>query len=199
MSAEERLRDLFAGDLADYEPSPDLFARVERSIDGEVRRRAWRRRRAGWLAAAVVALGSVLGVGAALGPDGLDTRVLEVVTLVAMVGLVVTLAPFIRRFGLAYVHDVFVATPEVGRSYVRLTELTYYFVLLGYSWFAALSVSEGEPSARVVGADELSAVAAGLGGLLLLAGVLHAANLVLLPVVGRLVLLNRRDEPPEED
>lgn len=199
MSAEERLRELFAGELADYQPSPDLFARVERSIDGDVRRRAWRRRWVGWLAAAVVGLGSVLGLGAALGPDGLDTRLLELVTLVTLVGVVVTLAPFIRRFGLDYVHDVFVATPEVGRSYRRLTELTYYFVLLGYSWFAALSVSEGEPSQGVVGADELSAVAVGLGGLLLLAGVLHAVNLVLLPVVSRLVLLNRRYGPFEEE
>ena len=40
MSAEQQLRDLFTGDFADYEPSADLFARVERSIDDDLLRRA---------------------------------------------------------------------------------------------------------------------------------------------------------------
>ena len=199
MSAEQQLRELFSGDFADYEPSADLFARVERSIDDDLRRRAWRRRRGGLLAAAVLVIASVLGLGNALGPGGLDTSVLELVTLVTLIAVVVTLAPFIRRFGMSYALAVFAGTPNVGRSYVRLTEITYYLILLSYTWFVTLGLGDAADLPGIVGPDELMAVAAGLGGLLLLAGILHSVNLILLPIVARLLLLNRRYQPPDEE
>jgi hypothetical protein len=43
-----------------------------------------------------------------------------------------------------------------------------------------------------VSADQLRATTVRLGGILLVVGVLHGLNVLLLPVIGRILTLNRR-------
>src|SRR4051812_35720130 len=82
-----------------FEPNPDLFARVSRSVEADRERRRWRRRMAG---RGALFVGSLTAVGAA----GSDFRqgsvlmpwwLLHLLTTVVLLGIAVVLGPFIKR------------------------------------------------------------------------------------------------------
>ncbi len=166
---------------------PDLFARVERSIGEAAARRRFRWRLGAGLAGVVTALA---GLTVALS-DVRDGRlvmpwwVLELVTGVVLVLLAVALGPFIKRFGRAYAADVFRRNPRTGKSYLVLTDVAYYLIFLAYILLTTRVVPAGnwadEPGAQLQ--HELARV----GGILLLMGVLHTANVVALPLIGNLL------------
>lgn len=112
-----------------------------------------------------------------------------ITTLVLVVGIVV-LGPLIKRYGKSYAADVFVASPRTGKSYLVLMDVAYYLIFGAY----VLLTIRFEPPldwAETVNAAQLQAETVRLAGLLILMGLLHGLNVITLPIIGRLLSLNR--------
>ena len=204
MSAvESRLRDALHDASAATGESPDLFARVELSIADD------RRLRRQHVALAAV-LGCIGGAVAAVLAAVIDHRqgevlmdwwILELLTTALLVAVACWLGPLIKRFGRSYAADVFRANPRTGKSFVMLTDVAYYLIFFAYILFT-VSYAPRDPWSDTVGAQQLQHETARVAGILLIIGVLHGVNLLALPVMGRLLTLNRRlDEttPPSDD
>ena len=114
--------------------------------------------------------------------------VIELITNIVLIALAVGLGPFIKRFGRAYAADAFRANPRTGKSYLVLTDVAYYLI---FTSFVLFTVTFVEPSDWVgsTGA-QLKHEVARIGGILLIMGVLHALNVVALPVIGGLLSNN---------
>ena len=184
-------------------PSPDLFDRVLDSIEADQRRR-----RHGILTAAVAAV-LVTAVTAAVllltprtnGALAMPWWILEVAVTLVLVAMAVWLGPFIKRFGRAYAADVFHDNPLTGKSYIVLTDIVYYLIFAAYILFGVHFAPQSDWNNDVSGlvtAEQLAFSAARIGGILLIIGILHGINIVLMPVLGRLFSLNRRVPGPRE-
>ena len=193
MKLEERLADALAASTGAVEESPDLFDRVADSVAADADRRRWRRRWALRVTAAALALIAV-GAAASWQGDGrfaMDWWVLEILVTVVLVILVLTLGPFIKRFGRSYAADVFRSNPGTGKSFIVLTDFAYYLIFSAY----VLLTARFEPASdwpAVVSGGQVREVVARVAGMLLIMGLLHSANLLVLPVIGRLLTLNKR-------
>jgi hypothetical protein len=192
VALEQRLIEAFSDARASVHENQDLFARVTRSLDESAARRRWRWKLAGWVALFVLA-----NVVLALSLSDFDNRrinmdwwVIELITNIVLVALAVGLGPFIKRFGRSYAADVFRANPRTGKSYLVLTDVAYYLI---FTSFVLFTVTFVEPDDWVdsTGA-QLKHEVARVGGILLIMGILHAANVVALPVIGRLLSSNKR-------
>ena len=120
--------------------------------------------------------------------------VLELATNVVLIGLAFWLGPFIKRFGRAYAADVFHDNPMTGKSYIVLTDIVYYLIFAAYILFTV----SFEPATEwwlYASPAQVQHECMRLGGILLIIGVLHGANLVLMPILGRIFSLNRRFAP----
>jgi hypothetical protein len=193
---ETRLHDALGDAGSHTHPSPDLFARVVGSIaDDRARRRRVRTIALLWVVCvAVIALLTVT-----LTPkdeEGLHMPwwILELATNVVLIGIALWLGPFIKRFGRAYAADVFHDNPLTGKSYIVLTDIVYYLIFTAYILFTirvdAPFYYQGEVHPDLVKVELVR-----IGGILLIIGVLHGLNLVIMPVLGRLFSLNRRLPP----
>jgi hypothetical protein len=197
---EERLHDALVAEGSTTTPSPDLFSRVVDSIDEDrVRRRHFRRVATTWVVAAAAAAGAV-AVFTPRGRSGgllMPWWVLEVATNVALVAIALWLGPFIKRFGRAYAADVFHDNPVTGKSYIVLTDIVYYLIFAAYILFWVHFAPEQHWNAYVgqVTAAQLGQSLTRVAGILLIIGILHGLNIVLMPVLGRLFSLNRRLPP----
>jgi hypothetical protein len=189
---EQRLIAAFADARASTEESPDLFARVNRSLADARARRRYRYHLAAWIAL-FIAANAVL----VLALSDYDNRrftmpwwVIELITNNVLVALAIGLGPFIKRFGRSYAADVFRANPRTGKSYLVLTDVAYYLIFTSFVLFTITFV-EAADWRRSTGA-QLKHEVARVGGILLIMGILHAANVVALPVIGRLLSSNKR-------
>ena len=189
---EQRLVAAFADARLSVTENPDLFARVTRSLGDQQARRRYRRRLAG-LVFTFVAANALL----ALAASDYDNRrftmpwwVIELITNLVLVALAIGLGPFIKRFGRSYAADVFRANPRTGKSYLVLTDVAYYLI---FAAFVLFTVTFVEPASwRRSTGEQLQHELARIGGILLIMGVLHAANVVALPIIGRLLSSNKR-------
>jgi hypothetical protein len=196
MSAiEDRLHDALSGGEPSPPLSPDLFSRVVGSIDDDRRRRRRHRHTiTAW--AASLALGG--GAVALLNTQGVSMPwwTLEIVTTLGLVAIALWLGPFIKRFGRAYAADVFHDNPLTGKSYIVLTDIVYYLIFAAYILFTVRFEPERDWSHTGVVFDvtaaQLKFEVERIGGILLIIGILHGLNIVLMPVLGRLFSLNRR-------
>jgi hypothetical protein len=199
-AVEQRLRDALSGEAEGLDESDDLFARVTLSIDDDRRMRHQRRAR---LAVIGCLIGAVLAVVFATtertrGELVMDWWVLELLWFAGMVFLALWLGPFIRRFGKSYAADVFRANPRTGKSFIVLMDVAYYLIFFAFILFTV----QFEPDSgwgQTVNAAQLQAVTVRLGGILLIVGLLHGLNVLMLPIIGRILTLNRRldeDTPP---
>jgi hypothetical protein len=190
---EDRLRDALFSGVDAVEESPDLFARVQLSIEDDRRRRSQRRRAVALGTCVLAAVASV--VLAVIDFDQGDVRmdwwILELLTTVLLVGIALWLGPFIKRFGKTYAADVFRANPGTGKSFIVLTDFAYYLIFLSYILFTTSFEATGTWEATV-NAAQLKGETARVAGILLIIGLLHGLNLIALPVMGRLLTLNRR-------
>ena len=121
----------------------------------------------------------------------MDWWVLELITTGVLIGLALYLGPLIKRFGKAYAADVFRANPRTGKSFIVLTDIAYYLIFSSYIMFTLNFELPGGWDTVVNGAqlkDEVSRVA----GIVLIIGLLHGVNLLALPIIGRLLTLNRQ-------
>lgn len=194
------LEDRIARALRDAptEPSPDLFDRVVDSIDADRRRR-----RTAQLVGVVVALAATAATVAVLtltprSPNGalaMPWWIAEVATTLVLVAIALWLGPFIKRFGRAYAADVFHDNPLTGKSYIVLTDIVYYLIFTAYILFGVHFAPQADWHNEVSGLvtpAQLTFCAARVAGILLVIGVLHGVNIVLMPVLGRLFSLNRK-------
>ena len=202
MTLEQRLHDALFASARQVMPAPDLFARVVQSVEADRQRRT--RILRGWTSVGLVvaALGA-LGWGLSDYREGrllMDWWVVELITVTMLLGLAFWLGPFIKRFGRSYAADVFRSNPRTGKSFIVLVDIVYYLIFTAYILFTLRF--EPEPDwGKTVGADQLQFEVSKLGGILLIIGILHGMNLLILPVLGRLFSMNRRlDEnvPPQE-
>jgi hypothetical protein len=181
-------------------PSPDLFSRVVHSIDADRRRRRRRRTTFAVWVAAVLLVTAAISVFAPRNSKGVVTMpwwVLELATTALLIGIALWLGPFIKRFGRAYAADVFHDNPLTGKSYIVLTDVVYYLIFTAYILFTVRfePVDEAGKISGAVTTGQAQYEVARVGGILLIIGVLHGLNIVLMPVLGRLFSLNRRLPP----
>ena len=189
---EERLVAAFRDARTTVEPSPDLFWRVQRTLEEAKARRTFRLRIAAAGAAMLVAIGVTVAatIDTNNGRYYMEWWVIELITTLILVALAVFLGPFIKRFGRAYAADVFRANPRTGKSYLVLTDVAYYLIFASFIIFTTNFVA---PENWVDStAEQLEGEFARIGGILLLMGILHSLNILALPVVGRLLSLNKR-------
>src|SRR4051794_6419372 len=193
---ESRLHEALDDAGAHTEPSPDLFERVVDSIAGDRdRRRRARRVAVAW----AVAVATVALLTVTLTPkdeEGLHMPwwIFEIGLDVALVAIAIWLGPFIKRFGRAYAADVFHDNPQTGKSYIVLTDIVYYLIFTAYILFT-VRLQPPAPYVTDATAGQVEDLAARIGGILLVIGVLHGLNLLVMPVLGRLFSLNRRLPP----
>lgn len=196
MSAlEDRLHDALTGEDPGRSVSPDLFARVVGSIaDDRLRRRRRRHTVIAW-SAAVAAVAAIVIVMERKGLS-MPWWVLEVATTLGLVAIALWLGPFIKRFGRAYAADVFHDNPLTGKSYIVLTDIVYYLIFAAYILFTVRFEPQKDwgmlTADQSVNAAQAKFEVERVGGILLIIGILHGLNIVLMPVLGRLFSLNRR-------
>jgi hypothetical protein len=183
-------------------PSPDLFERVLDSIDADRRRR-----RTGLVVAAsaavVVAVLTIAVLTLTPRPNGaleMPWWILELGTTLVLVAMAVWLGPFIKRFGRAYAADVFHDNPLTGKSYIVLTDIVYYLIFAAFILMTAnfAPIWDNEISGLVT-AEQVQASVLRIGAILLVIGLLHGVNIVLMPVLGRLFSLNRKLSAEQRD
>jgi hypothetical protein len=184
---ERRLIEAFADVRATVVENPDLFARVERTIESDAARRRFRIELASGVAAFVVC-----NVALALslsdfrnGRVVMSWWVVELITNIVLVAIAIALGPFIKRFGRSYAADVFRANPRTGKSYLVLTDVAYYLIFTSFILFTVRF--EEERSWRQSRAELYQHELGRVGGILLVMGLLHTANVVALPVIGNLL------------
>ena len=189
---ENLLHDALADPSTKVAPSPDLFDRVRAGIDADRIRRN-RRRRFAFTGAALTALaaGVVLTFIYRQGEPQMDWWILELIALAVLGTIALVLGPFIKRFGRSYAADVFRSNPSTGKSYIVLTDFAYYLIFTAYIAFTT-TVDRPSNWTATVGAEQVQHNIIRVGGILLIIGVLHSVNLLVLPIIGRLLTLNRR-------
>ncbi len=191
MTVEQLLTDALHG-ADDFVPSPDLFAKVQRSISESAAHRRRVRRGLGWVAAAfavaVVWLAAFLDVA-----DGQVTDTwwaVDVLVTAILVTAVVVLGPLIRRFGKELTLEVFRSNRETSERFLVLLDIAYYLV---FGAFILMTTTFSPPSdwagdlASLVEYEFLR-----IGGLFLIMGILHAITIAVLPVMGLIFASNWR-------
>lgn len=173
-------------------PSPDLFDRVKAGIAADRARRRTLRR----IAARVAVLGAVAATAVVAfiyrqGEPQMDWWILEIIAAVVLVTIALVLGPFIKRFGRSYAADVFRSNPSTGKSFIVLTDFAYYLIFIAYIAFTT-TIDRPSNWPATVGAEQVQHNIIRVGGILLIIGVLHGINLLVLPIIGRLLTLNRR-------
>ena len=196
-SVERRLHQALQSDTSGR-ASPDLLGRVLGSIADDASRRHKRRRViAAWMVSAVLATTLILTLSPQRnGRLVMDWWILELATTGLLIGLAFWLGPFIKRFGKAYAADVFHDNPQTGKSFIVLTDIVYYLIFTAYILFTVSFEANSETGN--VNASQLKIETARIGGILLIIGVLHGVNLVLMPVLGRLFSMNRHLAGPSQ-
>ncbi len=199
MNVEQLLRDtLHRADT--YAVSPDLFARVRRSIEEDRAHRRRVRAAVGWTIAGAL---SVVAYLVALA-EVVDGRVLwpwwalEALTTAILITLILVLGPLIRRFGGIFARSVFIAHPATARHFLRVLDVAYYLVFAAFVLIETQVVAREEwlgPSGNVV---HLQWLTGRIGGMLLLMGLLHAITIVLLPALGVVFSSIWRQLTPEQ-
>ena len=198
---EQRLRDALHEGADAVHESPDLFQRVELSIADDRRLRIQHVALvgiAGCIAAALVSL-VVAVIDRQQGELLMDWWVLEIITTAVLVAIACWLGPLIKRFGRSYAADVFRANPRTGKSFILLTDVAYYLIFFSYILFT-VRFDPPDTWGETVNAAQLQHETARIAGILLIIGLLHGVNLLALPVMGRLLTLNRQlDESATPD
>ena len=184
----EALRD--AGSIV--EPSGDLFTRIQSGIDSDRQRRRGRRRVALVGGLCLFLLTTLFAITLYLqGEPHMTWWILELLTFGLLTAIALILGPFIKRFGRSYAADVFRSNPSTGKSFIILTDFAYYLIFSAYILFST-TIDRPRNWTETVGAEQIENSIIRIGGILLIIGLLHGVNLLVLPIIGRLLTLNRR-------
>ncbi len=197
MTSERRLIEAFRA-TGEYEPNPNLYARVVHSIEED---RLHRARIRGATAAVAMVAALLVAVGAFSVQTTrfgealryrIDLWMLELLETFALAMLVLVLGPTIRRFGRGYVGDIFGEAAETGVRLIQLVDVAYYMLFSGYVLVTTRFTAPTAYHLYAI-ADQVEESAARIGGLLLVMGLLHATALMALPLIGLVFTANRRE------
>jgi hypothetical protein len=190
---ERELTETFRAAAARTVESDDLYERVARAIAaGDERRRRNLHVVIGGLAVVIASVALILSLSDE-GSLNMRWYILELIANLVLVGTAVGLGPLIKRFGKSYAGDVFRANPRTGKSFLALTDVAYYLIFLSFILFT-MSFERDSDWTMNVGAEQLKIEVSRLGGILLIIGLLHSANIVFLPMIGRLLTMNKQLE-----
>ena len=117
--------------------------------------------------------------------------ILELITAGVLIAIIIALGPFIKRFGRSYAAEVFRANPSTGKSFIVLMDFAYYLIFGAYV-LLTLTFQPRTSWAPTVNAAQVGAETVKVACLFLIMGVLHGVNLLILPIIGRLLMLNRQ-------
>lgn len=191
MTIEQRLVEALHG-ADEYLPSPDLFAKVQRSIEEDIAHRRQMRRTLVWAGAGLAAV--VAWVAAFLDvTDGTATMpwwTLEVLTTAVLITIVIVLGPLIRRFGTQLTLEVFRSNRATSQRFLALVDIAYYLVFIAYVLMSTSYSAQSDWGGSLTGQLEHELMR--VGGLLLVMGVLHAVTVAVLPVMGLVFASNWR-------
>ncbi len=180
MNVENRLINALS-EFDRIEPTPDLFARVEASVQQDRLHRRRVRRFAVIGLAATMAVAALLWTATDRTESTISGWAVFAAQLVILTTVVVVLGRTIPRFGSAYVSDAFRMDPGTAKSFLRLHDLAFHLVFGGYvislSWHRQMAGSADAAEAIRFLLDRVA-------GLFLLMGLLHAATLMALPIIG---------------
>lgn len=180
MSVEDRLVNALS-EFDRVEPAPDLFARVEASLQKDQLHRRRVRRLATAGLAATMAAAAFLWASTDRAGTTISGWAVFIAQLVILTTIVAVLGRNIPRFGQVYLSDVFRLDPGTARSFLRLHDVAFHLVFGGYviilSWHRLMAGPTDTGEALRFLLDRIA-------GLLLLMGLLHAATLMALPVIG---------------
>ena len=199
LTLERRLIEAFDDARTSIEENDDLFARVTQSLEDATARQRYRRTVAGYIVA-FIAANTGLALAVSYSDNGrfnMPWWVIELITNIVLVALAIGLGPFIKRFGRSYAADVFRANPRTGKSYLVLTDVAYYLIFTSFVLFTVSFVEHDDW--KLSTGQQLKAEVARVGGILLIMGILHAANVVALPIIGRLLSSNKRLDDARPD
>lgn len=185
-SLERRIREALHA-AEDYQPSVDLFARLQRSIEED---RAHRRRvhvTAITSAFGLLLMGLFVAAASQRSPSGVWTIPkwsLQAVAEVVLVTILITLGPVLRRLARPLLDDIFHLKPDTGVLFSKLLDIAYY---LFFGGFIVLNLDPTDLHQPVtIPSQELWLGTAGIAAFLLSLGVAHVANLAVLPIIGLL-------------
>ena len=191
MTVEQLLADALHG-ADDYFPSPDLFAKVQRSIAEDAAHQRRIRRALTWagvgLATAVAWVAAFLNVS-----DGTATMpwwTVEVLTAAILITVVVVLGPVIRKFGKELTTEIFRSNRATSERFLVLLDIAYYLIFTAFILMSTNFSAQAEWGGEL--ADQLELELLRIGGLLLVMGILHALLIAQLPVMGLIFASNWR-------
>ncbi|MEE9473203.1 MAG: hypothetical protein V3V82_04395, partial [Acidimicrobiia bacterium] len=191
MTVEQLLTDALHG-ADDYLPSPDLFAKVKRSIEEDAAHQRRVRHALTWAAVGLAA--AVAWVAAFIDfTDGTATMpwwTVEVLTAAILIPIVVVLGPVIRRFGQELTTEIFRSNRATSERFLVLVDIAYYLIFTAFILMTTNFSAQAEWGGEL--ADQLELELVRIGGLLLLMGILHALTIAVLPVMGLIFASNWR-------
>ena len=183
MNVEDRLVESLRA-FGGFDPSPDLFARVEVSVaEDRVRRR---RAVSVWAAVFIAGAALVLGFASVVEVSPRDVLLvprwsIALAEALVLVAMLVAFGPAIRRFGSIFVAEVFDGFGDTGDRFLRLIDVAYYLVFIGFI-FMSTGLERLLDMASLTTMLERSAQR--VGNMLLLMGLMHSATLAVLPLIG---------------
>lgn len=191
MTVEERLtRALHSVD--DYEPSPDLFAKVQRSIQEDAAHRRRIRR---------VLTGTALGLTLATAwvvafldiRDGVAVMpwwTVEVLTVAILITILVVFGPLIRHFGVGLTDEVFRSNRVTSLRFLAVLDIAYYLIFSAYVLMSTNFAPQRWWRGRLM--SQLQSEVERIAGMFMVMGLLHAITIAVLPVVGLIFSSNWR-------
>ena len=125
--------------MRDGRAHPDLFARVDRSVDARPPAPAVPRSRRGLTTFALL-LASTRPSALALtdsktGGSPWNGGSSKLITNIVLVAIAIGLGPFIKRFGRATPPTCSASNPRTGKSYLVLTDVAYYLIFTSFILF----------------------------------------------------------------
>jgi hypothetical protein len=185
MSLESRLTEALH-QTDGYQPSVDLFARLNRSIEEDQAHRRRVRRGGAALVAGFGILASFLILLADHDPGGvlaLPKWAMQVELFALLTSCLVVFGPAIRRLGKPYLADVFHMSPATGERFSRLLDIAYY---LSFGGGILSSLDLTEAGDLIPASESLKVGLLQVALFLTVLGLAHVGNLLLLPIVGLL-------------
>ena len=185
MSLERRITEALH-QTDDYQPSVDLFGRLNRSIEED---KTHRRRIRSGTAAVMLGFGILAAFLIVLvehDPDGvlvLPKWSMQVVVFALLTSCLLVFGPAIRRLGQPYLADVFHMSPATGARFSRLLDIAYY-LFFGGGILSSLDLTE--VGSLVPASEILRFGVEQLALFLTILGLAHVGNLLVLPIVGLL-------------